>query len=179
MDLASNSTELRVAAIREHVTIFDIFERMGVDEPRETHQMKCPFHEDKSPSARVYADQNKIYCFTCQRGWDVVDAAQTHLGTSFADTLVWLEQEFAVPGGVQGVLGSIRTKLTTKVPPDYTLALEMVERHLRQHRAVLGFERYTRCLAALDLTAWEAAEKRIKPAEVQLRIQAIQQAAAV
>lgn len=197
MDLVTNQQEQRVAAILEHVTIFEVFERMGVDVPHETHQMKCPFHKDNSPSARVYAEQNKIYCFTCQKSWDVIAAAQDHLTmltaaaaaaagvkepvrlTSFAEALVWLEQEFSVPGGKQSLTGSIRTQLASRTAPDVRLASELVEQTLKARRGQLGFDRYTRCLLALDLTVYEVAEKRLKPVDAQGRFQAILRAAAV
>src|SRR5687767_3058650 len=74
--MQDNALDVRIAQVRRYVTIFEMLSHMGVDVPEATHQIRCPFHEDRSPSARVYADQNKIYCFTEQKGWDVIDAAQ-------------------------------------------------------------------------------------------------------
>lgn len=177
--LASNSHELRVAAVRRHVTIFDVFERMGIDVPHETQQMRCPFHADRSPSARVYADQNKLYCFTCQKSWDVIDAAQDHLGVPFDDALVWLEQEFGVPGGTATLTSTIRSQLTMRQPADLRLAVDHVEQTIRSRRAALGYERYTRCLTALDLTVYDAAERKIPATEATSRMQKILAAATV
>lgn len=170
MPVTHNSAELRVAAIHQHVTIFEVFERMGLDEPAETHQMRCPFHEDHSPSARVYADQNKLYCFTCQRGWDVVDAVATHWRLSFTEALNWLEQEFGVPGVLQGLTGTIRTQLASRVEPELGHAAELVEQTLKTRRAQLGFSQYAKCLYALDLTVYEASERRITGGEAQRRL---------
>lgn len=177
MDPLTNAQALRVAAAQAHVTIFEVLERMGIDVPHETHQMKCPFHADRSPSARVYADQNKIYCFTCQKSWDVIAAAQDHLGVPFGDALVWLEQEFSVPGGASGVVGSIRSQLLSRQPPDIRESVTMVEQRLKAQKAKLGFDRYTRLLYALDLTVLDAGEKRIKTDEVSTRLLAILRAA--
>ncbi|MDZ4227853.1 MAG: CHC2 zinc finger domain-containing protein [Candidatus Levybacteria bacterium] len=33
----------------------------------------CPFHEDKTPSLRVYKNTNRWYCFSCNSGTDVID----------------------------------------------------------------------------------------------------------
>lgn len=175
--VVSNTSELRVSAIHEHVTIFDLFERMGVEVTPETQQMRCPFHPDSNPSARVYAEQNKIYCFTCQKGWDVIDAAMEHYQLSFQDALGWLESEFNVPGGMVSLAGTIRTKLASRAPLDVKAVAETVELTLKQRRSALGFERYTKCLMALDLTVYEATEKNLKAAEVQSRMSAILQAA--
>lgn len=169
--MSDNGQALRIAAIRERVTIFDVFEAMGLDEPAETHQMRCPFHDDHSPSARVYADQNKLYCFTCQRTWDVIDAVQTHWQLTFADALVWLEERFGVAQpGARSLTGTIRSQLTTKVEPSIEVVVQSVEDVLISLRAQLGFQLYSRLLYALDLSAWELSERKIKTAEFQTRM---------
>ncbi len=33
--------------------------------------IRCPFHEDRHPSARV--KNNFLWCYTCQRGWNPID----------------------------------------------------------------------------------------------------------
>ena len=33
----------------------------------------CPFHEDKTPSLKVYRRQNRWYCFSCNSGTDIID----------------------------------------------------------------------------------------------------------
>jgi len=33
----------------------------------------CPFHEDKTSSLRVYKNENRWYCFSCNAGSDVID----------------------------------------------------------------------------------------------------------
>lgn len=178
MQVISNDIQLRVARIRDHVTIFDIFDKMGVSEPADTHQMKCPFHADSSPSARVYADQNKLYCWTCGKGWDVIEAVVDHFKLTFTDALHWLEQEFGVPGVIQTLGGSIRTQLASRVAPNVQEVAKGIEAMLRQRRAALGFERYTRCLLALDVTVYEASLKPMKADILQARLTAIMQAAA-
>jgi hypothetical protein len=175
--MVTNTSEVRVQAIHEHVTIFDLFDRMGLDVTPETQQMRCPFHTDSNPSARVYAEQNKIYCFTCQRSWDVIDATQEHFGLSFQDALGWLEAEFAVPGGMTSLAGTIRTKLASRAPLDVKAVATMVEDTLKSRREQLGYTRYSKCLYALDLTVWEATERGIKGPEVQRRMSAILKAA--
>lgn len=37
----------------------------------------CPWHDDTNPSAHYYEKQNKIYCFSCSKGGDVIDVVQT------------------------------------------------------------------------------------------------------
>ena len=44
---------------------------------------RCPFHEDKSPSLKVYKNQNRWYCFSCQTGTDVIDLVMKMDNTDF------------------------------------------------------------------------------------------------
>ena len=37
------------------------------------HHIHCPFHEDKTPSCRVYETTNSFYCFGCGKTGDVID----------------------------------------------------------------------------------------------------------
>ena len=49
---------------------------------------RCPFHDDKSPSMRVYADS--AYCFTCGKQWDVFSFVQDMDGCGFKDAFISL-----------------------------------------------------------------------------------------
>ena len=110
--ITSNATALRVATIHERVSIFAVFERMGVDVTPETQQMRCPFHPDRTPSARVYADQNTLYCFTCQKGWDVIGCVTDHFRLPFLDALAWLEAEFALGDTLPSLSGRSASRST-------------------------------------------------------------------
>lgn len=174
----SNTQVLRIEQIRKHVTIFEVLTRMGHNYEEATQQIRCPFHDDHSPSARVYADQNKVYCFTEQRSWDVIDAVQTwqRLPT-IEDACAWIEREFAVPGVVQSLQGSLRAQLTRTLPPQVQEAVTMVETRLREQRRYLGFERYTKLLMALDLTVYQQAERLITPVQCAAQLSKVLQAA--
>ena len=161
--MISNTQQLRIEQIRNHVTIFDVLERMGHHyEEEATQQIRCPFHDDHSPSARVFADQNKIYCWTEQKSWDVIDAVQTwqQLPT-IDDACTWLEREFDVPGVVQSLQGTLRSTLSRSLPLQVTEGVTMVEQRLHERKRQLGFERYTKLLMALDLTVYQHSERLI------------------
>lgn len=175
--LTINSHELRIAAVRQHVTIFEMLDRMGIQLAEETQQIRCPFHADNNPSARIFADQNKIWCWTCQRGWDVIDAAQSHLGVGLHEALTWLEQEFSIPGATQGLAMTIKTQLSSRAAPDIAQVADLVEQTLRTRKKALGFERYTRLLYGLDLTVYQLAKKAVKLTEAQARFTQLLKAA--
>ena len=176
--MISNTPQLRIEQIRKHVTIFEVLERMGLDYEVATQQIRCPFHDDHSPSARVFADQNKIWCFTEQRGWDVIDAVQTWQQLpSLDDACTWLEREFGVPGVTQSLQGSLRTQLSRSLPPDVSEGIKLVEERLHGRKRQLGFERYTKLLMALDLTIYQHTERLITPPQFAAQLTKILEAA--
>ena len=168
--MSDNALEQRITQVRKHVTIFEVLRSMGLDYEEATQQIKCPFHDDHSPSARVYADQNKIYCFTEHRSWDVIDAAQTLQSCGLPDAVAWLEQEFAVPGVTLTLQGTIRTQLTSRVAAPVGDAAQLVEKRLKERKNALGFERYTKLLMGLDLTVWEFSVRKLTPAQFTERM---------
>jgi DNA primase len=169
-DSLGNTTELRIQQVKKYVTIFDVLRTMGLDYEEATQQVRCPFHEDNSPSARIYADDNKIYCFTEGKSWDVIDAVETIQRCTRHEAIAWLEQQFNVPGVLQTLSGTIRARLTTPVAPNIRETAELVESRLRQERGRLGFARYTRMLMALDLSVWECGARKITGAQFTVRM---------
>jgi DNA primase len=170
----SNAVLLRVAAIHQAVSIFDVFERMGLSLRPETQQIRCPFHPDHSPSARVYADQNVLYCFTEQKRWDVIACVQDHFHLTFLDAMGWLEREFGVGLGPLTLPATIRLALSHRPRPAVAEAATTLEQQLKARRDALGFERYTQALLALDLLVYDAAT--LTTADIQRRLDALQQA---
>ena len=174
-----NTAALRVAAVHQHVTIFDVLRAFGRDEPEETHQLRCPFHPDHRPSARVYAEQNTIYCWTCQKRWDVIEAVGDYHGLPFLDAVAWLEREFAVPTHATHLQAALRATLQQAAQPDYRCAAELVETRLRERKAALGFRRYSKLLFALDLTVADATARRLRPPAFRSQLATILKASRV
>jgi len=176
--MITNTQQLRIEQIRRYVTIFEVLERMGLNYEVATQQIKCPFHDDHSPSARVFADQNKIWCWTEQRGWDVIDAVQTWQQLpSTSDACAWLEREFQVPGVTQSLQGQFRTLLLATPPVAFKESVLLVEQRLFERRYLLGFERYTKLLQALDLSVFEMKEHKLTAPQFGERMTRLLQAA--
>jgi hypothetical protein len=64
--------------IKEAVSIYTLFDngspRIYYDTKEKPCQINCPFHgADLGPSARVFPETNSMYCWACDRSWDVLD----------------------------------------------------------------------------------------------------------
>lgn len=73
--------------IKESVHMPDVIYGMyGI--PIRNNMCRCPFHDDRSPSMRVYDDS--AYCFTCGKQWDVFSFVMEHDGLSFKEAFISL-----------------------------------------------------------------------------------------
>ena len=64
-----------IAEIRK-INIRDFMERRGYkiefDSPNRS-KIKCPLHNEKTPSFVIYAESNSYYCFGCHTGGSIID----------------------------------------------------------------------------------------------------------
>lgn len=73
--------------IKQSVNMSDVISGMyGI--PIRNRMCRCPFHDDKSPSMRVYDDS--AYCFTCGKQWDVFSFVMDRDGISFKEAFISL-----------------------------------------------------------------------------------------
>ena len=96
----------RAEAFQNAVSIFDVLDVLGVEHHGVgTYQISCPNprHEDVNPSARVYANSNTVYCWTCGATWDVVELVKIAKDFSFQQACDLLELKF---GNVEHIADS-------------------------------------------------------------------------
>jgi len=49
---------------------------------------KCPFHEEKTPSAKWYKEDNRLHCFgSCSKGFDAIDVHMQVYNVDFISAL--------------------------------------------------------------------------------------------
>ena len=81
-------------AVKDAYPLLELVERGGVKLRRagpSTFQGLCPFHEERTPSFTVYAEQQRFVCFGCKVKGDVLDFVQLHEHfASVAEACVWL-----------------------------------------------------------------------------------------
>jgi len=55
----------------------------------EKGNIKCPFHEDKHPSASL--KNNKLHCFSCNKTWNPIDYVMEKEGLNFKEAVLRLQ----------------------------------------------------------------------------------------
>ncbi len=57
---------------------------------------RCPFHEERTPSFSVNAQEKLFYCFGCGEGGDVITFVRKTEQLEFAEAVEWLAERFRV-----------------------------------------------------------------------------------
>ena len=89
--------------IREVIPLSSVLYRYGYgvieDAGYREQQFSCDLHgdgRDNAPSARLYPDSNKFYCFACGRARDAISLTQEKEGLSFWNAVRKLEKEYGL-----------------------------------------------------------------------------------
>ena len=57
---------------------------------------KCPFHNEKTASMKVYDGDRGYHCFGCGKNGDIIDFVRDYFGTSFQDAVKKLNDDFSL-----------------------------------------------------------------------------------
>ena len=57
---------------------------------------KCPFHEDTSPSLQINTKKQVWHCFGCDKGGDLLNAIEYHLGIPFQEAVEWAADRLGI-----------------------------------------------------------------------------------
>lgn len=58
--------------------------------------MRCPFHNDNSPSMKVYDGNRGYHCFVCHSGGDIVDFVMRHDNLEFEPAVRLIADHFGI-----------------------------------------------------------------------------------
>jgi len=119
-------TDGLIAEIKARLTIEEALSHFGVEVPsrgRDPVMIRCPWHEDRSPSLAVYRREGRAWCFACQKGGDVLDATALFLRCTGREAInYWAE----------------RLGLTRHMPPSRRRELEEERRRKLAERRYQG-----------------------------------------
>ena len=128
---------MEINQIKARLSIREVLARYGY-RPDASGRMKCPFHDDKTPSFQVYLDTNRFTCFaaSCQAGsGDVIDFIQLKQQCSTHEAILqaraWVE---GLPATTNGT------------PPATSLAREEVDPETRRFVVGTVFDRFGKSL---------------------------------
>ena len=84
-----DQTAFEVEEIKRGTAILDVLDRLriAVEGTGLSRRARCPFHDDRVPSFRVYLNTNRYYCFGCGAKGDVIELVQRLEGVSFREAL--------------------------------------------------------------------------------------------
>lgn len=81
------------AEIKSRLTAREVLEFYGLTVNRAGFCL-CPFHNEKTPSLKVFSGDRGWKCFGCGAGSSVVDFVMQYFGLSFADAVSKLNDDF-------------------------------------------------------------------------------------
>src|ERR1700751_5558463 len=84
-------------AIENQPDIIQVIEREGISLQRDgkLYVGKCPFHDDSTPSMKVFPNNNSFYCFGCHTGGDPIKFIEKLHGKNFKDACAHLGIEIS------------------------------------------------------------------------------------
>lgn len=92
--------------LRIEVPIVEVLALIGVPDcltaGRDGH-VRCPFHHDTMPSMYIYQDDNRCWCFSCGRGWDVIELLAEAHRLTYIEAADVLGQKFGISPTDDGV----------------------------------------------------------------------------
>ena len=137
--------------IKSAVTVLDVCEMYGIELHRGNF-VYCPFHNEKTPSLKVYKGKKGFYCFGCGKGGDVITFVQGYLNISYADAVKKLNYDF-------GLGLPLERKLTMREKYEFQRKEKERQQRLKAKKEAekRRFDRYQRAYAK-----WIELDKKIR-----------------
>jgi len=73
--------------IKRHLSIATVLQHYNLT-PDRSKQIRCPFHEDDTPSCRIYPETNSFHCFGCGASGDPIEFIEKYERISKREALV-------------------------------------------------------------------------------------------
>ncbi len=84
--------------VKQAVDIVDVIGRaVKLRRSGNRHSGLCPFHQEKTPSFQVDAENQLYYCFGCGTGGDVISFVMKHQNLTFNDAVKYLSDRYNIP----------------------------------------------------------------------------------
>ena len=184
----SKVTRLKEAILAKSISVFDCLEHYQMaeiyDGTRREQQIKCPgFHgEDRKKSARVY-ENGTMYCWACDRAYDVFAFEMQYTGVSFTEAVYSLAQRYgieldndedeetATKTSVAEIKGLFKSLEANKPLKKFDDAFNQISKKLVEKRESFSLDEYQKYWYVIDQLAWRVSLKQI---DAQLAIDSLE-----
>jgi DNA primase len=78
---------MEIREIKSSLNILTVLNHYNL-KPNKNGMLKCPFHEDKDPSLKVYTNTNTFNCFGCGKAGDQIEFIQLKENCSKHEAIV-------------------------------------------------------------------------------------------
>ena len=85
-----------IQTVKSSVTMKQIASMYGYQVNRAGF-MRCPFHNDNSPSLKVYDGSRGFNCFVCHTGGDIIEFVMRHDNLRFEPAVRLIAEHFGIP----------------------------------------------------------------------------------
>ena len=101
------------ATIKERVSCLDAGKHMGL-EPDSHGFCRCPFHQEKTGSLKLYKGDRGWHCFGCGANGDVISLTMGYYGITFRQAVIRLDTEWRLGLNLTGKPLSDREQKTAR-----------------------------------------------------------------
>jgi DNA primase len=114
--------EETISRIKQEVSLLRLVESQGYELTRQgkDHVVRCPFHDDKTPSCIISPKTNLFNCFGCGAGGSVIDWVMKTQGVSFRFACEILQKDLGLVAESAGGSAPKARNTTTKLPSIFT-----------------------------------------------------------
>jgi len=78
---------MEIRDIKSNLSILTVLNHYSL-KPNKNSMIKCPFHEDKDPSLKIYTDTNTFNCFGCGKAGDQIEFIQLKENSTKYDAIM-------------------------------------------------------------------------------------------
>lgn len=88
-------TNQAVLEVKARITMPEVLNRYGLS-ANSRGFLRCPFHEEKTASFKIYNEGRKWKCFGCGRGGSAIDFVMELYHISFSQAVVRIQNDFGL-----------------------------------------------------------------------------------
>ena len=71
---------MQIPEIKTLLSIMTVLESYGYKADK-NNMLRCPFHEDKTASMKIYTSTNSFHCFGCGKSGDAIELCSLNEGS--------------------------------------------------------------------------------------------------